>query len=102
MAPGQRQKQWLIEPKTREYALFKLPRYHESELAAEKASAEIGRALGIPTARTELARRGNSLGIISYNFVAVGETLVHGGDLLIGISPGYDRTRARQQTFQLV
>jgi hypothetical protein len=101
-APGQRPKEWLIDPKTREYALLKLPRYHSWELAAEKASAEIARILNISAARTELATRDGEMGIISYKFLSVEENLVHGGDLLVGIRPGYYRARPREQTFQLI
>lgn len=101
-APGRRPKNWLIEPETRRHALFKVHRYSPGEGAAEKASAEVGHILGFPVAETELARQGDTFGIISYRFSENDEELVDGGDLIVPIYPTYDRRRGRAHTFQLI
>ncbi len=102
VAPGRRGKDWLIDPETREYGLFKLPHYHVAEAAAEKVAAELGVVLGVPTARTDLVLRNGQRGIISYKFLQKEESLVDGGDLIIGMWPEYERTRGKEHSFQLV
>jgi hypothetical protein len=57
VTPGRRGKDWLVEPETRQYSLFKRLHYHASEAAAEKVAAELGPILGISTAETDLAVR---------------------------------------------
>jgi hypothetical protein len=39
---------------------------------------------------------------MSYKFLAPAESLVDGGDLIIGIQPAYERTRGKDHSFQLV
>lgn len=91
-----------MNPETREYVLFKGARYHASELAVEKVAAGLGIVTGIATAKTDLAVREGRKGVISHRFMSVEETVIHGGDLLMGARAQYDRARPREQTFQLV
>jgi hypothetical protein len=102
LTTGRRGKDWLIDPETRQYGLFKRPHYHVSESAAEKVAAELGRVFGIPTARTDLAFRNEDHGILSYKFLEKNESLVNGGDLIIGVQPNYDRIRGREHSFQII
>jgi hypothetical protein len=99
---GRRGKDWLIDPATRRYGLFKRPHYHVSETAAEKVAAELGHVFGIATAETDLALRDGDRGILSHKFLQKDETLVNGGDLIIGVRPDYDRTRGKEHSFQLI
>lgn len=102
MATGQRRKEWLIHPHTRQHALLKMPHYHPAESAAEKVACEIGNIVGIPTAETHLAIRHGEYGIISYKFVRTNEPLIDGGDLIVARHPRFDRRRTRIHSFQLV
>jgi len=102
LTKGRRQKEWLIEPHDRRYALFKLHGYHFAELAVEKLAAEIGRLLGIPVAAVELAVRDGHLGIISPRFLDADETLDEGGDLIVARDPEFPRAEARVHSFPLI
>jgi HipA-like C-terminal domain len=101
-ATGRRAKEWLIEPRGRRYALFKLPRYHSAESTAEKLASELGRLFGIPTAHVDLALRNGEYGVISYKFLEPGESLAEGGDLIVIRDPQFDRFDTRVHSFQLV
>lgn len=101
-ATGRRAKEWLIEPRERRYALFKLPRYHSAEAVAEKLASEIGRAFGIPVVEVELASRSGRFGVICHKFLEPGESLREGGELIVARDPGFDRFRARVHSFQIV
>ncbi|MBK8016423.1 MAG: hypothetical protein IPK20_06660 [Betaproteobacteria bacterium] len=69
--------------------LFKEARFKTGEDWAEKAGAEIARAVGISAADVELAAFEEKRGSISRNFISVarGEALVHGNEILRFGSP---------------
>jgi len=84
--------------------LFKEARLNTGEDWAEKAAAEIARAIGVASAEVELAQFGARRGCISRNFIAVGqgEALVHGNEVLALRVTGHDKTkRFRQQDHTL-
>lgn len=84
--------------------LFKEARPNTGEDWAEKAAAEIARAIGVASADVELAQFIDRRGCISRNFIAVdrGEALVHGNEILALRVTGYDKTkRFRQQDHTL-
>jgi hypothetical protein len=83
-------------------ALFKLPRYHSLESMAEKLASEFARLFGISAAKVDLAIRNGQYGVISYKFLAPGESLAEGGDLIVARDPEFDRVGARVHSFQLV
>ena len=62
--------------------------YRRHDDHAEKAAAELARLLGLPSARVELARRGNVSGIISANVTPAGWAM-NSGDTLLSDIPGY-------------
>lgn len=101
-ATGRRAKEWLIEPRERRYALFKLPRYHSAESAVEKLASEIARVFGILAAEVELAVRHGQYGVISYKFLEPGDSLVEGGGLIHARDAEFDRFGARVHSFQVV
>ena len=101
-AAGRREKEWLIEPRERRYALFKLPHYHAAESTAEKLASEIGRLFEISVTEVHLAVRHDRHGVISYKFLEPEESLDHGGDLIVPRDPDFDRFGARVHSFQLV
>jgi hypothetical protein len=84
--------------------LFKEARPNTGEDWAEKAAAELARAIGVPAADVELAQFADKRGCISRNFIAVdkGEALVHGNEILALRVTGYDKgKRFRQQDHTL-
>lgn len=84
--------------------LFKEARPNTGEDWAEKAAAELARAIGVPSAEVELAKFVDKRGCISSNFIAVeqGEALVHGNEILALRVTGYDKgKRFRQQDHTL-
>lgn len=79
--------------------LFKEARPNTGEDWAEKAAAEIARALGINAAKVELAEYGGKVGCISCNFIDVeaGEALVHGNEIMAWKVTGYDKAKIFRQ-----
>jgi HipA-like C-terminal domain len=79
--------------------LFKEARPNTGEDWAEKAAAELARAVGVPSAEVELARFADKRGCISRNFIAVdkGEALVHGNEILALRVTGYDKSKRFDQ-----
>jgi hypothetical protein len=90
---GTKPKQWLRDQDDRRW-LYKWlspeqAARHRGEDWAEKVVGEIGRLLGVPCARIELAHRGGTRGIISLDVVSDDLDLVHGNELLAGRVAGY-------------
>ncbi len=57
---------------------------------SEKVAAELAHVLGIPAARVELARTPFGLGTVSQSFLAPGDILFHGNELLVSyLGPEY-------------
>lgn len=84
---------WYREPETSELWLYKPVVSHgdrqQGEDWSEKLSSEIGRLIGIPAARVELATRGDHPGCISLNLCPRGWEMHQGGLLLAGLLDGY-------------
>lgn len=95
---GSKPKFWVLLPDGR--WLFKEARPNTGEDWAEKAAAEVARALGIDAATVELASFGERRGCISRNFVdvAAGEALVHGNEILGMRVTGYDKGKTFRQS----
>lgn len=99
-AVGTRPKGWLFAP-DRSSWLFKESRSGVGvggEDWAEKAAAELGNLLGIPTATVELATRSGSKGIVTRSFVKRGAHLAHGNELLSAIYPAYPQAQRTNNT----
>lgn len=94
---GSKPKFWVLLDDQR--WLFKEARPNTGEDWAEKAAAEIARALGINAAKVELAEYGGTIGCISCNFIDVkaGEALVHGNEIMAWNVTGYDKTKVFRQ-----
>lgn len=80
--------------------LFKEARPGTGEDWAEKAAAELAKALGIPAATVELAECEGRRGCMSLNFIDVdaGEALVHGNELLAGSVKDYEVAKTFRQS----
>jgi len=77
---GSKRKFWYRRPGRGRQAnrLFKYPHAGSGEHWAEKITAEIGKALGIPCARVALAECGTERGSSTWSFVKRSEELFHG------------------------
>ena len=95
---GSKPKFWVLLDGTR--WLFKEARQNTGEDWAEKAAAEIARAIGISAANVELGSYEGRRGSLSQNFVNVnaGQALVHGNEILALRIAGYDKTKAFRQS----
>lgn len=80
--------------------LFKEARPNTGEDWAEKAAAEVARAIGIRAATVELAEYAGRRGRISLTFVDVqaGQALVHGNEILATSVTAYDRDKTFRQS----
>lgn len=80
--------------------LFKEARPGTGEDWAEKAAAEVARAIGVCAATVELAEYAGRRGCISLNFVDVeaGQALVHGNEILAMRATGYDKSKTFRQS----
>ena len=80
--------------------LFKEVRPNTGEDWAEKAAAEVARAIGVRSAKVELADYGDKRGCISRSFVDVedGQALVHGNEILSMRVTGYDKGKTFRQS----
>ena len=85
---GTKFKFWYDDPEFGR-TLFKATRPGHGEDWAEKAAQELAGLIGVPAARYELAVWHDKLGVVSPRFVAPGETLVHGNELLAGVDAQY-------------
>ena len=94
---GSKPKFWVLMEGQR--WLFKEARPNTGEDWAEKAAAEIARAMGISAAEVELAEYNGKVGCISCNFIDVdaGEALVHGNEIMAWKVTGYDKTKIFRQ-----
>lgn len=95
---GSKPKFWVLLDDKR--WLFKEARPNTGEDWAEKAAADIAKALGIKAASVELAQYAGRRGCISLNFVnvAAGEALVHGNEVLAMRVTGYDKGKKFRQS----
>jgi HipA-like C-terminal domain len=95
---GSKPKFWVLLDKKR--WLFKETRPNTGEDWAEKAAAEVAKAIGIKAASVELADYAGRRGCISLNFVdvAAGEALVHGNEILAMRVTGYDKGKHFRQS----
>lgn len=99
---GTKYKFWYVNDDVR--VLFKQGRPGTGENWSEKVCCEICELLGLPHANYELAEWKGMRGVISPSIVAEGFRLVHGNELLAGVS-GYDaekRYRVKGHTVRLV
>jgi hypothetical protein len=78
--------------------LFKLARDNTGEDWAEKVAAELAQFLPIDAAHVELADYRGRRGSASLSFIAEGESLVHGNEILAGQIFGYDRQKKLKQS----
>lgn len=94
---GSKPKFWVVL--NGERWLFKEARADTGEDWAEKAAAEIAKALVIRAATVELAEYQGRRGSISLNFVDVkgGQALVHGNEILALRVTGYDKGKTFSQ-----
>jgi len=100
---GTKYKFWYLNNGVR--MLFKQGRPGTGENWSEKTCSEICGLLGLPHASYELAEWKGLSGVITPNMVQEGFRLVHGNELLAGLSDGYDaekRYRVREHTVRLV
>jgi hypothetical protein len=95
---GSKPKFWVLLDDVR--WLFKESRPNTGEDWAEKAAAEVARALDIRAATVELADYSERRGCISRNFVdvAAGQALVHGNEILGMRVTGYDKGKTFRQS----
>lgn len=97
-AIGLDEKEWLRDPKTEQAWLFKPVTEHatwvQGEDWSEKLASELGRLLGVPCARVELARRRGRRGAVSLNLRPERWEMHTGAVVLSGIVPEY-RSAAR-------
>lgn len=95
---GSKPKFWVLLDGVR--WLFKESRPNTGEDWAEKAAAEVARALDIRAATVELADYCERRGCISRNFVdvAAGQALVHGNEILGRRVTGYDKGKTFRQS----
>jgi hypothetical protein len=85
---GSKDKFWYEDPSLGK-TLFKAARPNTGEDWAEKAAQELCHLLGLPHVRYELADAQGVLGVVTPSFVGPHETLVHGNELLAGVSAKY-------------
>lgn len=100
---GTKPKQWLRDPDGRRW-LWKAATvnhtsagdYAKGDDWAERIATEVARALAVPVARAELARRDAQFGTVSLSVVVDDEQLVHGNELLPEVdvigADSHDRT----------
>ncbi len=77
--------------------LFKRGRPNEDW--SEKVAAEVARLVGLPAASVELAECEGRVGTVSRSFLALGDQMYHGNELLLARDPDYPlqaRYRVRQ------
>ncbi len=77
--------------------LFKESRTTAGEDWSEKVAAEICTLLHIPAARVELAEFAGRRGSASLSFLAEGQVLLHGNEILAGTVQGYDKEKRFRQ-----
>ncbi len=90
--PMPHDRSWLFKPTTRQRERDR--EYLKGDDWAEKISAEIAVALGLPAAPVELATHGGIQGILSGD-ISRGLYLVLGNEILYGHDADYDRHRRR-------
>ena len=80
--------------------LFKFARENTGEDWAEKVAAEIARALALDAPRVELAQFQGKYGCICKSFIdrEIGESLIHGNEVLSGHMHGYDKEKIHRQS----
>lgn len=95
---GSKPKFWVLLDDRR--WLFKEARPNTGEDWAEKAAAEVAKAIGINAASVELAHYDGRRGCLSLNFVDVeaGEALIHGNEILATRVTGYDKSKIFRQS----
>jgi hypothetical protein len=84
---GSKAKFWCILEDGRQY-LFKFPRPGTGEDWAEKIASEIAEVLNIPHAHVDLAQYHSKHGTVTLAVTSEGDTLVHGNELIYGLSIG--------------
>lgn len=93
---GSKSKFWISHDNRR--WLFKEARANTGEDWAEKVACELGRLIHVEVAEVELAEYAGRRGCLSKSFVAAGENLVHGNEILAGQIVGYDRNKRLRQS----
>ena len=87
------------------HLLFKVGRENTGDNWAEKVASELCELIGLPHAKYELAVCGGKRGVVTPNFVPNGAQLIHGGEILANIIPGYQKAQyygQRKHTLGLV
>jgi hypothetical protein len=87
---GTKAKFWFDHPELCT-CLFKSARPNTGEDWAEKIAAELCFALGLPHAKQELGIWQGQRGTVSPNMLLIGQDLIHGNDVLVGIVSSYPR-----------
>lgn len=91
---GSKEKFWRVDPAGNQW-LFKRARIDtrdgtvSGEDWAECLVHELSTLIGIPTAHANLAEYGGKRGVVSKQLLTVGQTLIHGNELLAVVDPEY-------------
>jgi hypothetical protein len=93
-ALGTKPKFWFPGPDGRSW-LFKRA-LRSGEDWSEWLAAQVARALGVPAAEVALAAHQGCRGTVSPSFLAPGEQLFHGNELLLGLDPDYPTQGVRK------
>ncbi|MEM7675000.1 MAG: hypothetical protein AAF449_03255 [Myxococcota bacterium] len=103
---GTKPKFWFREetppsPEASEFLLFKRGRSNEDW--SEKVAEVVANAIGLPTASVELAMCAGEIGTVSRSFLAAGDQMYHGNELLLARDSDYPLSgtyRIRQHTVE--
>ncbi|MCC5803558.1 HipA domain-containing protein [Rossellomorea vietnamensis] len=91
VASGTREKFWVVDPKSNNKFLFKLPKEGTGEIWAEKVAAEVGAQLNLDTMDVNIASYNGRKGLLLKNFIKYGEEeFFDGGDLLKTVIEDFD------------
>jgi hypothetical protein len=93
---GSKSKFWIARGSER--WLFKEARNNTGEDWAEKIASHIASRIDVDAATVELAEYAGRRGCLSLSFVAEGEDLVHGNEILAGQIVGYERQKRLRQS----
>lgn len=97
---GTRAKFWIIDPKTSQKFMFKIPKGDTGEVWAEKIASEIGKLLQLNMMDVHLAVRKDTYGVLAKKFTSGMEEFYEGGDLFPSIVEDFDRYKLDNYTFQ--
>lgn len=100
---GSKAKRWLRNARTGRLVMLKFARAGSGEDWSEKVAFEIGRRLGIPCPRIDLARTESQQGVLCWDFLrrksfgtpdATHLSLIHGNELLLRSNADYPSGRS--------